>query len=188
MCAGALSFRYALFVALLAYFTAPTTCALAAAEEEWQLGIQTGGASIWVGDRERSGMLLGVESQRGLNDSWALRAGFEANWFPGDVSTPSSFVGANLSAGGTYTLDVLRWLPFAELNLVGMGTAGGGSDPRLDMGAQVAVGADYLLNRRYSIGLLAKYAYLAINAAGSDVHTGTPQLATLSLRLSYRLF
>lgn len=186
--AGAVALRFALLVAPLACLAASSEYALAAAEEEWQLGLQAGGATIWAGEGQRSGLLLGVDAQRGWNDSWALRAGFDAAWFAGDASTPSNFAGANLSAGGTYTFDVLRWVPFTELNVVALGTAGGGTNPRLDLGPQLAVGADYLLDRRYSIGVLAKYAYLAINAAGSGGHTGTPQLATLSLRISYRLF
>jgi hypothetical protein len=185
---GAITHRYAIRVALVAHLTVSSTYALAAAEEEWQVGIASGGANRWVAGRQRAGVMLGADAQWGVNDSWALRTGFDVNWLAGDLSPPSNFVGATLSAGGTYTLDVLRWLPFAELNVVALASAGGGTDSQVDLGPQVTAGVDYLLNRRYSLGLLAKYAYFAINAAGSDVHEGTPQLATLSLRLSYRLF
>lgn len=146
-----------------------------AGEDEWQFDLAVGGAANTTDESARWGPSLGAAAQWGLTDAWAVRAAWDHRLRPGSSA-------ALLAAGITYTVDVLRWLPFAELGVATLLEPQGGQW-HMSAGPQVAVGADYLLDRRYSVGAVAKYSYLPIVATGP-----TPHVAIFAVRLSYRLF
>ncbi|MDX2021749.1 MAG: hypothetical protein SF187_16030 [Deltaproteobacteria bacterium] len=163
------------------------TRAWAAAEEEWQFGVSAGGARVAADGASPLGAIVGVDAQYGFNDAWAARAAVEAAWLE-RVNQDAVVRVGHAALGITYSLDVLRLLPFVEGSVCVLGVGGGVADKRSDVGLQVGLGADYLLNPRYSVGLIGRYTYLPVQLTGSDTFGETPQLATVSLRVSYRVF
>lgn len=159
----------------------------AAAEEEWQLGLSAGAAAVSAQGDLPLGALLGADAQRGLTDTWALRGSIEGARHQAASDSSNATSTANATAGLTYSLDVLRVLPFAEISLCALRRAAGTTQRSWDVGLQTGLGADYLLNRRYSVGIIARYAFLPVELHSNGTLGRAPHLATVSLRFSYRL-
>jgi hypothetical protein len=112
--------------------------------------------------RQPSGAGLVFDASWGLNDSLSLRGtGFytaqlasadAANGLPsGVISIGGAFLGL------TYAFDVLRVIPYFDLGIGALYATGAGHKDSLDFGVEVGIGADYLLSRGFSLGLVARY-------------------------------
>lgn len=159
--------------------------AKAAAWQEWQLGFSAGGGVAFGLHDAVPGASAGADLQYGVSDAWAWRLALEGGAHAA-VTSKGDPVGRGLATfGGTYTLDVLRWLPFAEMGLCA-GWLGPSASSRIDLGAQLGVGADYLIDRRWAVAPVLRYAALPVNVSGGSDGQGPLQILTLLVRVSYR--
>ncbi|HJX63151.1 MAG TPA: hypothetical protein VJ860_04275 [Polyangia bacterium] len=116
-------------------------------------------------DDARPGMQAGVEAMMGLTDAWAGRAALSGSWQPESASGSPRYVTA-VSLGATYSLDVVRWVPFVDLGLSLADLRREGASSQR-MGPQVGLGAEYLLSRRWALAALARFDFFALRLAGS---------------------
>ena len=148
-----------------------------AEEKELVLSLQPGFAVARVGDRTAWGGGGGLDVQYGITDSLWLRVtgAYSAHNLPAldKTATSAALPGGLLSAfhagaGVTYAIDIVRLVPFFDLSigLLGMrqpiaAASGTTSKTGYDFGVEIGVGADYLINRRLSVGFVVRYhAYL----------------------------
>jgi hypothetical protein len=152
--------------------------ARAVGEDERQLALLAGAARL---DDGSAGLLGRIEGQFGLSDVLALHLALGASWHSRTGGTARA---TGLAAGVTYALDVLRVVPFFEGGLAIVDQRGGDRAARLDAGAEVGLGGEYLLDRRWAVALVGRFAYLPLPLSGSG---GAASFLTLALRLG-RMF
>ena len=110
------------------------------------------------------GFAGGVDVEYGLTDAWALRGSLEgstrsvsadkqAGTAAGSEHTDAALVGV------TYTIDVLRLVPYATLQF-GVAQIGGPlAAPVTMFASELGVGGDYYLTRQLRAGLSFQYLY-----------------------------
>jgi hypothetical protein len=129
-------------------------------EEQVSLGFTIGYANLPTAPDEapRHGVNGGLRTTYGLGDTWSLEARLEHAFFP-DAHAPTHF--SRLSIGATYALDVLRVVPFFGF---GVGGALGVSDGHAagDLVLYGAIGLDYLVSRRWLVGIDARVEILPV--------------------------
>jgi hypothetical protein len=165
-------------LALVATLSRPP-CALAVGEQERQLALAAGAALLAGDGRAAGGLLAGIEGQYGVSEVLALHVALGASWHGGTAGTVRATA---LVAGVTYAVDVLRVVPFFEAGLAFLDRAGGATAGR-ELGGQVGLGGEYLLDRRWAVAVLARYAYVPLRL--SSPAGGPPSLLTLALRLGH---
>ena len=165
----------------------------AADEDDWQLSARAGIASVAVDHRDPLGLRAGLDGQYGLTDAWALR--LTGTFSRLDVSEnkaanlPGGAIWAySALAGVAYTMDVLRLLPTFEVGIAMLGLTGAVVTPRRAIGMQAALGADYLLGPRLSVGGIAEYIFAPFDLI-SNALTGNaiPQAFAFSVRVCWIL-
>ncbi|MBC8132824.1 MAG: outer membrane beta-barrel protein [Deltaproteobacteria bacterium] len=169
-------------------------CGVARADaDDWQLSARGGIASVVVEGRDPMGARLALDGQYGLDDAWAIR--LTASGSRHDVSTdmakalPGGAIYAySLFGGLAYTMDVLRLLPSFEVGIGILGIKGAVVKPHRAIGMQAAVGADYMMGPRWSIGGVAEYVFAPLDLI-SNALTGNavPQAFALSMRFCWIL-
>jgi hypothetical protein len=167
-----------LLPALIALCALPGA-ALATGEGEKQVAADLGFALAGVDGKARTGVQVGVEVTKGLTDSWAGHVGVSYALLPG----PSPYRLHHLTSvalGATYSLDVLRWVPFVDLGL-SVADLRDGSGGSQYLGPQLGLGADYLLSRGWSLAALARFDYLVLRLHGPG--DPRPWLTTIGVRL-----
>lgn len=157
--------------------------ALATGEGEKQVAASLGFALAGVEGKARAGAQVGVEATRGLTDSWAAHVGVSYALLPGAAPYRLHHL-TTVALGATYSVDVLRWVPFLDLGLgvADLRSSAGGSQY---LGPQLGLGVDYLLTRGWSFAALARFDYLVLRLHGWD--DPRPWLATIGVRLG-RIF
>jgi hypothetical protein len=162
--------------------------AQAVAEEEWQLGASAGFASLRAAGRSWPGAQAGLELQRGFTGGWSLG-------LAGDLSlhrVPASGTegartssAAGLAATVVYALDVLRVVPLAEAGVALVVLGGDGVERRGHLGLELGLGAEWLLDRRWAVALIARLRHAPLELGGGDapVDVGDPRRAWIGLRL-----
>ncbi|MGA7743349.1 MAG: outer membrane beta-barrel protein [Polyangia bacterium] len=131
---------------------------------EKQISASLGFALAGTDDSARPGMQAGVEAMMGFTDSWAGRAAVGSSWQPKTGSGDPAHVTA-ASLGMTYSLDVVRWVPFLDLGVSLADLRGDGASSQR-LGPQVGLGAEYLLSRRWTLAALARFDYFALRLRG----------------------
>jgi len=131
---------------------------------EKQISASLGLALAGTDDSARPGMQAGVEAMMGFTDSWAGRAAVGSSWQPKTGSGDPAHVTA-ASLGMTYSLDVVRWVPFLDLGVSLADLRGDGASSQR-LGPQVGLGAEYLLSRRWTLAALARFDYFALRLRG----------------------
>jgi Outer membrane protein beta-barrel domain len=143
-----------------------TLCpAQAAGEGEKQVSGALGFALAGSADRARPGMQAGIEAMMGFTDAWAGRAAVSGSWQPDSAAGTLRHVSA-VSLGATYSLDIVRWVPFVDMGFSLADLRGGGSSSQR-LGPQLGFGAEYLLSRHWTLAALARFDFLALRLAGS---------------------
>jgi hypothetical protein len=132
----------------------------AAAVGEGEVQLAASGAWGWL-ERSGGGAALRLEGQYGLSESVAVRGGAGAWVGPTQA--------AALDLGVTYSLDVLRVVPFGE---AGVALVGHGVGPELGLGGE------YLVDRHWALALWGRYGLL--HSPG-----GWAGLVTAGLRVGY---
>jgi len=162
-------------------------------EDEWQLSARAGMASIAVEERSPFGARVALDGQYGLDDAWALRLTAGGARYGVSADAPKSLPGGaiyaySLFAGVAYAMDVLRLLPSFEVGLGVLGVTGAVVKPHRAVGMQAAVGADYLMTPRWSIGGVAEYVFAPFDLIANALNgNAVPQAFALSVRLSWIL-
>jgi hypothetical protein len=152
-------------VALVAFWVSVAVVApvYAAGADEWQLSLRAGIGVVNEGD-DPWGVAGGVDVEYGLTDAWALRGSLE-----GSTKSLSANKQAGTAAGSertdaalvgiTYTIDVLRLVPYADL-LFGVAQISGPLAPPVTMlASELGIGGDYYVTRRVRAGLSFQYLY-----------------------------
>jgi hypothetical protein len=143
--------------------------------EERQVAM-TGGAGRLAGGPGGWGGLGRVEGQYGVSDTLALHLTLGVSWHGTDPAVRA----VAAVAGVTYAIDVLRVVPFFEGGVAFLAQEGAASAPRADLGLEVGVGGEYLLDRYWALALVARVSYLPLRPSGLQ---GTPSLLSLGVRL-----
>jgi hypothetical protein len=162
-----------LAASLLALGAART--AHAVGEDEKELAAMVGAARL-AGAGVADGVLARLEGQFGLSDVLALHGAVGSSWhrLAGQAVRATS-----VTAGGTYAVDVLRVVPFAEAGICFLDQSGVG---RRHLGIEVGVGGEYLIDRRWAVALVGRAAYLPVRLSGAG---DAASLLGVGLRLGY---
>jgi outer membrane protein with beta-barrel domain len=164
-----------LALAVLLSWAAP---ARAVDQGEWQLGAGAGFALLREGNNPTSGLGGRIEGRYGLRDGSAAWAAVASSWHPRAAETVRA---SAVSAGFSLAYDVLRIIPFAEVGPTVAGLRGAVTRGQY-LGMEGALGAEYLLDRRWSAAAVARYQYLFVRLGGTaDM---SPGVASFGLRLS----
>lgn len=150
------------WISVVLVFLAAPVCAAGA--NEWQLSLRAGIGVVNVGSNDPWGVAGGVDVEYGLTDAWALRGSLE-----GSTRSVSANRQAGTAAGAeytdaalvgvTYTIDVLRLVPYANL-LFGVAQIGGPlAAPVTMFASELGLGGDYYLTRQLRAGLSFQYLY-----------------------------
>ena len=138
-------------------------------------------------------MRAGLDGQYGLTDAWAIRLTGSLARIGVSADKPAGLPGGTIwaysaLAGVAYTMDVLRLLPTFEVGIAMLGATGAVVKPRRAIGMQAALGADYLLGPRFSIGGIAEYIFAPFDLI-SNALTGNavPQAFAFSARVCWIL-
>ena len=138
--------------------------ARAAEKDELAVSLRAGIGTVSADGRHPWGNALGLDAEYGIADGWALRASLEAQLIPVSSTPPSRLPGGLLHTdaallGVTYTIDILRLVPYVDLQL-GVAQIGGAvTEPITMFAAELGVGGDYFINRHLRAGLSAQYLY-----------------------------
>ena len=159
--------------------------------KEWKIAVTPAYAIGYVDSRTANGGGAGVEVGFGISESLSLHASGFLSWHAlgssktqqaGTMSAYASMLGL------TYTLDVIRLVPYFELELgvVGVrGTAGFGDDKHVvksadELALGVGFGLDYLITRHVAVGAVVRY-----HALLTDI-TRIPVYLYVGPRVSFR--
>jgi hypothetical protein len=159
--------------------------------KEWKVAVTPAYSIAYVDSRTANGGGGGVEVGFGVTESLTLHASGFLSWHAIDASMTQK--AGTLSAyasmvGLTYTLDVIRLVPYfdVELGVVGTrGTAGFGDDPQVakssnDFALGLGFGMDFLINRHIAAGFVVRY-----HALLTDI-TRIPVYLYVGPRISFR--
>src|SRR5450755_4483920 len=165
--------------------------ARAVGEDEWQVSASAGGGNANGYPLAPWGLAGALDVEYGFLEAFAARASV------GVVSHPVKAVKGGPPAGtlqartalvgATYTFDVLRLVPYMEVG-VGLLQWSGPGAPRTTMGAELGLGADYLVTTRWAWGASAQYIFSPTDLFSNAMEFGQSPLAfSLTLRVS-RIF
>ncbi|HEY2902986.1 MAG TPA: outer membrane beta-barrel protein [Polyangia bacterium] len=181
-----------LTAALLVVLLAPAA-ARAAGEDEWQLSARLGIGDLHIDDRSPFGPVAAVEVERGFTDAWALRLMLSESAHSVDARMADHAPGgwarvSSLLAGVTYTFDVLRLVPYAQLGAGFVRFDGAVKQPRMELAGELGLGADYWLTKRWAVGGVLQYLFTPVDLFEHLGELGqSPFAFSLSVRAS-RLF
>jgi hypothetical protein len=142
--------------------------ARAVGEDEWQLAGRLGVGDLHIDNRSPVGATAVVELEYGLTDAWAARVMLGTGFHPVDKrmsdNAPEGTVRATAALIGlTYTFDVLRMVPYAQMAVGLVNFAGAVFVPRSSMAAELGLGADYWLTKRWGVGGTLQYLFTPID-------------------------
>jgi opacity protein-like surface antigen len=183
----------------VAWLAAARGASAAAGEEEWQVSVRAGVGALDVDGRSPFGGAFGVDVEYGFTDAWAARLSATVGFNPVDAqkmdmeknipALPGGTVRTTAAVVGvTYTFDVLRLVPYIETGIGVLNFAGAVTKPTTTLSAELGLGADYLVTKRWAVGGILQYQFTPIELFGSAMDFGgTSYDFVLSVRLS-RLF
>jgi hypothetical protein len=178
-------------VAALVLVADPAPASAAAGENEWQLSARLGAGDVHVDGRTPFGLLAGADLEYGLTDAWALRLALGTGYHPVDADPKMSLPGGTVHTtsallGVTYTFDVLRLVPYVQTSIGVINIAGAVVTPGTTLDAELGLGADYLLTRRWAVGGVLQYQFTPAQLFGSAMSFGgTSFYFALAARVSW---
>lgn len=179
--------------ALVAFLSATAWAwqARAVNEDEWQAALRAGGGVVSVDGRKPWGPIAALDLEYGIVDAWALRLSFEGSLHSVDKQTKPALPGGSVTTqtalgGICYTIDVLRLVPYADLEF-GVSRFGGAVTAPLTMFvAELGIGADYYLTRRWLAGASLQYLYRPQDLISNPQGLGNdPFMFSVTARLAY---
>jgi hypothetical protein len=166
--------------------------ARAAGESEWQAALRIGVGTVSVDGRKPWGLAGGLDIEYGLTGAWAVRASFEASTHDvskvndmdmrpaGTLHTDAALIGV------TYTVDVLRLVPYGNLQVGLIQLGGAVTTPQSLLAMELGLGADYFVTRRVLAGLSFHYLFEPADLLSDPLNLGTnPFSFTATGRVSY---
>jgi hypothetical protein len=164
----------------------------AAGEDEWQLSARLGGGNATGSPLASWGLAGGADLEYGINDEWSARLSVGTLAHPvdavKDVSPAGTRRAVSAIVGATYTVDVLRLVPYVSGGLGVLRWTGPGETGRATFALDLGVGADYLLAPRWAVGASAQYLFAPNDLLNNVRQFGEFPLAfSLTARLS-RIF
>ena len=148
--------------AAFAAFASPAS----ALEREHHVGLDAGLSMLKIDDKSSLSACCGIGGHYvyGLTDAFNFMAEgtFSAVAFKeqlADEKTPHTrpTTVSHVAAGIAYVLDVLTYVPYAGLLVGGYALGGGTLDSTLYLpGAEIALGLDYKLTRKWTVGLAVR--------------------------------
>ena len=163
----------------MAIWSLGARAARAAGAKEWQLGGRLGAQTVNVDGRKPWGPTLAVDLAYGLTDAWALHATLDVSSHsvsPADPQDPRPVGNVNRQAalvGITYTIDVLRLVPYGDLDIGVVHIGGAVTAPQTLLAMQLGVGADWFVNRRWITGLGFRYLFEPADLLSDPLNLGT---------------
>jgi hypothetical protein len=164
----------------------------AAGEREFQVALRAGTGTVSIDGRKPWGWAAGLDLEYGLTDAWALRASFQASLHDvsksnmadtrpaGTIYTDAALVGL------TYTFDVLRLVPYAELQAGFAQVTGAVVTPQALLAMELGVGADYFIRRTVTAGVSFHYLFEPADLLSDPLNLGTNPFAfTATARVSW---
>ncbi|HVZ89331.1 MAG TPA: hypothetical protein VHG72_20360 [Polyangia bacterium] len=151
------------FVALCVGLGAGAT-ARAAEADELAVSARAGIGTVSADGRHPWGSAFGADAEYGIADGWAARASLEGQLVSVSKVPQSGLPGGLLHTdaaliGVTYTIDILRIVPYAYLQ-IGVAQIGGAVRvPVTMLASELGVGGDYFISPRLRAGLSAQYLY-----------------------------
>jgi outer membrane protein W len=183
--------RTAALLALVAAAAVTARPAAAAGESEWQLSARLGAGTVSIDNRSPWGPVGAVDLEYGLSDAWAARAslGTATASVSADKKTGApggEVLASSALAGITYTFDVLRLVPYGELALGAVRFGGAVTRPHITFAAELGVGGDYLVTRRWAVGLSFQYLFAPGDLLSNAMQLGgSPFAFSTTLRGSW---
>ena len=163
----------------------------AAGEDEWQVSARLGVGDVDVDGRAPLGVLAGADLEYGFTDAWAARLSLGTGFHNVDADAKKMLPGGRVRAstallGVTYTFDVLRLVPYIQTGIGVITFAGAVTNPGTQLDAELGLGADYLLTRRWALGGVFQYQFTPGQLFGSAMQFGgTSFYFALAARLSW---
>jgi hypothetical protein len=179
--------RFAIPVALVALALVvggAAGTARATGEDEWQVTARVGGANATGSPISPWGLAYGADVEYGVADAWSARLSVGTLAHPVDAVKEDMLPEGTRRAitaivGATYTVDVLRLVPFVSAGVGLLRWSGPGESGRVTFAMDLGVGADYLLAPRWSVGASAQYLF-----APSDLINNAQQFGEFPLAFS----
>ena len=143
---------------------APFSRARAVGRDEWQAAARLGIGVVHVDGRSPWGEAAALDLEYGVADAWALRLSAEGSMHSVDKVVKPALPGGTVTteallAGLCYTIDVLRLVPYVDLE-VGVARFGGAVQaPQTMFVSELGLGSDYYLNPRWRVGVSFQYLY-----------------------------
>jgi hypothetical protein len=156
-------------VALSAGLLAPSA-GHALEEDAFSAGGGLGVTLLNSGGRTGVGPFLEVSASHGITDVWALHVGlgFQACRFAAEPGHDSGWqAGFSGFVGLRVAYDVLRVVPFAQLGASVAGLDDAGPTAGTWLGPEGALGAEYLIDRDWSLAPTARVRVLPLRLSGS---------------------
>jgi hypothetical protein len=166
--------------------------AAAAGEREWQVGLRLGAGTVSIDGRKPWGIAGGLDVEYGLTDAWAIRLSLEGSTHDvskasdkdmrpeGAIRTDAALIGL------TYAFDVLRLVPYADLQIGFAQVQGAVTAPQSLLAMELGIGADYFVSRRFLAGLSFHYLFEPADLLSDPLNLGTnPFSFTATARASY---
>ncbi len=139
------------------------------------LTLDVGYAAALASDVPSHGLALGAGANVGLSDAWAIHSRLSYAFHP---SSGDSLHVAMAGVEVVYLLDILQIVPFFGLGVDGVGTMSGGNFGA-DLGLHAVVGVDWLLARRWLVGVEVRPYVIPFSLAETGVD---PVYVTVDLR------
>jgi outer membrane protein W len=136
-----------------------------AEQRELQIGLQPVYGITYADDRSPSGGGGNLQVSYGITDALAIQVhgGLTAHPLDADMDKmlPAGLLMTwHASAGIMYSLDIVRIVPYfeASLGVLGVTTRAAGTvKNEVNVGAEIGLGADYMLSRRWAVGVALRY-------------------------------
>jgi len=184
--------RTATVLLALAAFLLAARVAAAAGEREFQVALRAGAGTVNIDGRKPWGLAADLDVDYGLTDAWALRASVQVSTHDVSKSSmmdtrPAGTIHTDAALiGMTYTFDVLRLVPYANLQAGLAQVTGAVVTPQALFAMQLGVGADYLVDRHLTAGIAFHYLFEPADLLSDPLNLGTnPFSFTVSARVSW---
>jgi hypothetical protein len=184
--------KIAAVVLALAVCLSAARSAAAAGEREWQAGLRLGAGTVSIDGRKPWGIAGGLDVEYGLTDAWAIRLSLEGSTHDvskanamdmrpeGAIRTDAALIGI------TYAFDVLRLVPYADLQIGVAQVRGAVTAPQTLLAMELGLGADYFVSRRFLAGISFHYLFEPADLLSDPLNLGTnPFSFSATARASY---
>jgi hypothetical protein len=164
----------------------------AAGRDEWQLSLREGAGTVNVDGRTPWGNATALDLEYGFLDAWAARVSLEGSLHSVSANQQAGLPGGTIHTGAalagiTYTVDILRLVPYfdLELGVVEIGGAVVAKQPH-KLVSELGAGGDYFITRRVTTGLSFQYLYAPLDLIENPRNFGnSPFIISVTARLSW---